>query len=340
MATFIYPSSADLTLIAQDKVPLLTQADPLFDIMPIETQDTTHIIWEQLDNYTGLQSLRGMNSDFPIIGQLGSKQYVETPGIYGEGSLIDEFMLMERRRLGTFNAPVDVNDLVMQKQDRLLQRRIDRIRYIGWTLLTTGTFSVSTKNGTIAHVGYYKTQTYTASVSWSTFATATPLADLRAVQLLARGHSVNLGSNAVAYANRKTVNNMLNNLNSADIYGRRVAGLATANSLQGMNAIFMMDDLPTLVVYDDGYLADGTGLFTPFIPDNTVVVVGKRTVGDPIAKYVMTRNAVNPSLAPGPYMYVDDARNDGGQAPSIGIFDSHAGGPIILYPSAIVVMSV
>lgn len=342
MPTFTYPTNAELTEIAQDKLPALEQNRRIFDIMPIDTVDASVIIWDQMDNYTGLQSLRGINGDFPIIRQTGSKQYVERPGYYGEGEQIDEIQLTERRRLGTFNEPVSLDDLVMEKQDKLLNRRLDRIEWIGWTLLTTGTFSVSTPNGAVAHTGVYPIQQYTSSVAWATAATSTPLADLSAVQLLARGHSVNLGAQAKAYLNRKTFNYLRANTNSADLYGRRTAGLGTANNLDLINALFMGDDLPTFVIYDDGYLND-SGTFVPFIPDNKIVVVGVRPAGQSVAKYIMTRNANNPTMAPGEYMWVSDRRGENGgegNAPAITVFDSHNGGPILEYPASVVLMNV
>jgi hypothetical protein len=56
----------------------------------------------------------------------------------------------------------------------------------------------------------------------------------------------------------------------------------------------------------------------------------------------MTRNANNPSMAPGAYMYISNKTGEEaeGNAPSIGVFDTHNGGPIVLFPSAMVVMHV
>jgi hypothetical protein len=338
MATFVYPSNAELSEIAQDKLPALQTDRRIFDIMPIEEVDASVIIWDQLDNYTGLQSLRGINGAPPIIRQTGSKQYVERPGYYGEGEMVDEIQLTERRRLGTFAEPITLDDLIMQKQDKLLGRRLDRIEWIGWTLLTTGQFAVSTHEGVLAHQGAYTLQTFTSAVGWTTPATATPLADFSSVQLLARGHSVTLAATAKAYMNRVTFNAMRVNTNSADVYGRRTAGLGTFNSLEQINTLTTGDDLPEIVIYDEGYLND-SGVFVPFIANGKVVVVGQRPAGQPVAKYIMTRNANHPTMAPGAYMYVRDGREEG-DAPSVEVYDTHNGGPIIQFPSAVVVMSV
>lgn len=341
MADFIYPSNAELSEIAQDKLPALQADRKIFEIMPIEDHDTSTILWEQLDNYTGLQNLRGEGGSFPLIQHTGSKRYAERPGFYGEGEAIDEVQLTERRKLGTFGEPITISDLVMAIQDKLLQRRLDRIEWIGWQLLQYGQFAVSTATGVPAHQGAYAIQSYSATIGWGTPATATPLNDFRAVQLLARGHSVNIGREARAVMNRKTLNNLLQNTNAADLYGRRTAGLGTYNILPAINELLLGEDLPTIEVYDEGYL-DDTGTFQPWIADNKVVVVGRRPAGQPVAKYIQTRNASHPSMAPGAYMFVTDQRGatGGGNAPSIGVYDSHNGGPIIQYPSAVVVMNV
>ena len=56
--------------------------------------------------------------------------------------------------------------------------------------------------------------------------------------------------------NQTDVNNLLNNSNSADLFGRRVNGLSTVNNLSDLNELLAGDDLPQIVVYDKGYLND------------------------------------------------------------------------------------
>jgi hypothetical protein len=281
-----------------------------------------------------MQDIQGRARVQPV----GLRQYQMQPGVYGEFIAINELELTTRRVAGTFGSPIDITDLVLEKQDQLLQRRLDRVEYIGWTLLSTGTFSVAASGGGVIHTDTFPIQTYTASVGWSTSATSTPLADFSAVQLLSRGHSVDFGAVATAFMNRATFNNLRTNANATDLYGRRTQGLGTFNNLQGINQLLTGDDLPQVVVYDQGYL-DDSGNFQPFIPVNKVVVVGKRPAGQPIAEYRMTRNANNPDLAPGPYMRVIDT----GEITiprAIEVHDGHNGGPVIYFPSAVVVMSV
>lgn len=338
MSTWLYPTDAEISAIAQDKIPNLIADRPIFQILPMRTTKNSMVIWEQQDNYRGLQQIRGYNGLPARVQPVGLKQYNMQPGVYGEFRPINEMELTTRRQPGTFNVPIDVSDLVMEAQDHLLGRRLDRIEQIGWTLISTGVFSVPSPTGAIVHTDTFPVQTYSAGVAWSTFATATPLADFSAVQLLSRGRSVNFGAVATAYMSRPTFNNLRSNINAADIYGRRTIGLGTINNLQGFNQLLMGDDLPQIVVYDGGYLNDA-GTFVPWLATGTVVVVGKRPAGQTVGEYQFTKNAQNNNMAGGPYMKVVDT-GDWTVPRNIEIHDGHNGGPALYYPSAIVVMSV
>lgn len=344
MPEFTFPTNAELREISQDLLPRLAADRPVFDFMPIEEPDAFLVMWEQEDNYTGLQSVRGLNGEPPKVQKVGVKRFTMQPGVYGEFIPLDETELVVRRQYGTFATPVDISDLVMRAQRQLLVRRLDRIETIAWNLLTSGTFSVAGPSGAILHQDTFSLQTFTASVPWATVATATPLADLRAIQILARGHSVRFDRSSQLFINQKTANNMLANTNAADLYGRRVTGLATINSIPQLNELLTMDNLPNIVPYDMGYQADpaipgGTGTFTPFIADATGVVVGKRTDGSPIGNYQMVRNASNPDLGPGAYMKVID-RGEIQVPRAIEVHDGHNGGPALFFPSALVRINV
>jgi len=227
---------------------------------------------------------------------------------------------------------------VMECQDQLLGRRLDRIEKIVWDLLTAGTFSVAGPDGVTMHTDTFTLQTASAAVAWATFATATPLKDFRAVQLLSRGYSVSFGADAKAYMNRVTFNNLVANTNTADLAGRRTSGLQTVLTLGEINSVLAGEGLPQIVIFDGGYL-DSSGTFQPFIPNSKVVVVGRRLDGAPIGNYVYTRNANNPGLEPGPYMKVVD--NEEREVPRlIEVHDGHNGGPIIEFPSAVVILTV
>lgn len=343
MTEFQFPTSNELRMIEQDKMPDLVRERPIFTHFPIETDDTPQLTWEQEDNYLGLQQLRGLGGDPPRVNKTGLKRYTMFPGIYGEFEPVDETELMMRRQYGTWSTPVNIDDLVVRIQDKLLLRRRDRQELILWTLVIAGVFSVAGPSGAISHTDAYTTQTFTASVAWGTPATSTPIADFRAVQLLGRGHSVNFGAQARAYMSRTTYNKLMANTNAADLGGKKGPGLASISGPDEVNRLLSNDDLPQFTIYDEGYLSEPSGTFVPFIADNKVVVIGRRPGNAPIGAYRMVRNVNNPDMAPGAYTAVIDRGADGPgrRIPRmIEVHDGHNGGPVIYYPSAIVLMNV
>lgn len=337
MADFIFPSAVALRVVAQELTPRLAANRRGFDVLPIRAVDEDLLIWEQRDNYTGLQNIRGLNGEPTRVKWTGGKRFSMEPGVYGEFKLIDELQLTRRRPWGTLaGGAIDATDLVMEAQEHLIQRELDRQESIIWTLLATGTFSVAEGNS-VLYTDAYTTQTFSAGVPWATTATATPLADLRAIQLKSRGFSVNFGAQANMYMNRSTFNAMLSNTNAADLGGRRGAGLSSINGPQQLNELLAMDDLPTIVIYDDGYL-DDTGTFQLFVPNNKVIVVGARRDGDPVGEYRTTKNANNPDMGPGSYDKVVDDENEVPR--TIVVHRGHSGGIALYHPSAIVTATV
>ena len=343
MPAYTYPTQQELREIEQVKLPVLTDDDEVLQMFPIEESPSWRLRWEQLDNYQGLQQVRGLDGQPGRVKMVGAKSYDFEPGVYGEFTTLTEKMLTEARELGTFDQPAKLDTFVGRAQTLLLNRRIDRIRFILWKLLTAGIFSVAREDGTVLHTDIFPLKTYSAAVAWSTFATSTPYADLRGVVLQQRGQSVDFTKGKL-YMNQKMINNVLSNTNPNDLFGRRAASGATLNSLNDINAITAQQSIPTLIPYDKGYLSDGTdgnaaGTFVPFIPDGKAVLVGARTNGAPLGNYRMTRNANNPNLEPGAYTRVIDHGED--RIPrQIDVHDGHNGGPVIYFPGAIVVMSI
>lgn len=336
-----YPTSAELFAIEQDLMPRLEEGRVGLQLFPRVTKDASKVMWEQRDNFIGLQQIRGLNGQPPSVKKTGMKRFDMRPGFYGEFELIDEEDLTERRQLGEFGLPVTIDDLVGVAQTKLLQRELDRCELIIWTLLVTGTFSVSSSSG-ILHTDTFPIKTFTTSTTWlSNLTTAVPLQDIRTVQLNQRGQSARYDSSAKMYMNLKTANGLLNNSNAADIGAKfRLQYGRTIENLGDINTILKSNDLPEIIVYDQGYYPEPAGsAFTTFIPDSKVVVVGTRPMGQTVGEYQMTRNANNPDLGPGAYTIVID-RVDMKIPRTIEVHRGHNGGPAIYYPGAITVMNV
>lgn len=347
--TYTYPTDAALELIEQDYIDQMNESDPVFDLFPIVNTDDDILVWEQRDNYMGLAQVRGMNGDPASVKRIGAKRYQMVPSVYGEFMPVDELEMTRRRPLGQFNGRVPISDLVTERQNQLRARHFNRVRWVIWQLLINGTFNVYGPDGALMASDSFKLTTYTPQVPWTTYATATPEADLRAIQLLNRGHSVSFGAGAVAFANQYTTNVMLSNANQNDLGGKRVVGGGTYNDLNQVNQLYGANGLAKFVSYDEGYMADGTEVgpggvslgyapnsFQLLIPDGYVVFIGKRPNGAKVGEYRITRNAQNADGGGRPYVKVIDTI-DRRVPRNIEVHVGHNGGPLVFFPSSIVV---
>ena len=290
---FTYAQNAELFAVLQNLIPVKTFEDPIFtDIMPVRSTKAQRVIWDQRDDYKGLTGARGYGGPFGQVKREGIKRYGVDPVPFGEDKLMSEDWFLNTRQEGTFGDAIDLTQGQMEDQVHLLDRAINRLRKVGWDLVTTGTYSVLGPNGQVIGTDSYTLKSYTAAVSWANFASSTPLLDLRNIKLLHRGQSVSFNKRAKIYMQSVDVNNLLSNTNPNDLGAKRVitqnAG-AQPMSLADVNNYLLDNDLPQIVEYDKFYL-DETGTYQMFIPQGTMVVVGARDEGDPVAEFMMTPN--------------------------------------------------
>jgi hypothetical protein len=246
--------------------------------------------------------------------------------------------MTERRQIGTFADPISLNIPVLERSNQLLTREVNLRESICWNLVVNGYYVSTNDVGAVIDIRSFSQRIYAATVGWSNLSTATPFYDFRQIKLLQRGFSVTFGRTATAYMNQRTVNNLLENTNAADLGGKRRTGGATFNDLMQVNREVLLDnDLPQIEPFDEGYY-DNNGVFQLFIPDNIVVVHGRRPMNEPVGEFFMTRN-VNSANGMGRYLKVIDSF-DRKVPRSIDVHRGFNGGPNIRFPSAIVIMKV
>lgn len=349
MSIFIYPTTLELKEINQILQPKLTASSPIFGHFPIVEVESDMLRWEQRDDYSGMQQVRGLNGQPGVVQAVGSKAYLYQPGYYGEIRPINEQEITRRAQIAQMGLrAVSIDDLVMEANRFLLHRELVLMEFILWKLVTSGTFSVA-KDSNVIHTDSYAVQTAYRAVDWDTSASATPIADFRMVQTLEEGKGVSFGSGATAYMNRTTFNKMLANTNTADLAGAlsRVLQLGegsgpVSGDLSLINRILLGADLPQVAVYNEGFISS-SGTFEKFIADDKVVVIGQRPNGEPLGEYRKTVNANNDPVGPGSYVKVVDSAVNGNPNPvprKIDVHRGHNGGPVIYYPSAVVVLTV
>lgn len=338
--TYVYPQATELKEIEQDLVPEMEADDPLFfkELFPVETANTDRLEWEQWDNFYGLQQARGLDGMPASVARIGSNRYSTEPGYYGEFFRIDEKELTTRAKFASYTGQVDVTDLVQMGQRFLLQRRIDRQRWLGFELLQTGKYLVEAPGKGYEHRDIVSLETLTMSPALDQLSTAAPFAFILGWAKKGRGTSSKFGPEATCYVNWTTAQNLLGNTNANDLGGRyRLPNGATVNTIDELNSILVARGCPRIAVYDKGWSsgANTVSTFSPFIKDGYGILIGKRTTNTPLGRYRITLNAHN-GMQPGPYTIVTNTYGQvRPQDAVLQVDDGHNGGPVIEFPSAV-----
>lgn len=332
-----YQTTQEMRAINPEYVRVLTANRPTFNLFPIVNSNKWELIWRQKDNWRGFQQLRGLNGEPSYVKMVGEGMFSAKPGVWGEYMTLDEEEMTKRAEETPEGEPIDVQDLVAERNEYLAAREIDLIEYIHWQALLNGTYTFLGPLGAV-YKDTFPIQTQTLS-DWSVPSTATPIADLRALFAFTEGKSVVFNSQAGLWMNRKTANYLLANTNAADLGGFKVNNLNEIKTMEQINQILVANDLPQVNIYDLGYFRESDGAFQKWIPDDKVVLIGARTDGSALGEYRMVRNAVNPGREPGSYVKVID-RTEERVPPIIEVHRGHNGGLVIFYGSAIMRLNV
>lgn len=343
-----FPTNVELDMVTQEYV---VQRDQLIggSILPFQNVMTQRVQWDELDIEHGMTPPHSMDADPQVQKRPGSKTREYTPIPFKASEVIKESELLRSRELGTLAGVIRIDDEVARRSKARIDKDFIRAEWLRWNCLQ-GAIAINENGVKVDET--FDVQTHDAS-DWGTHNTATPLKDFDDVGLKFRGTGAS-ASGAVAYMNRTTANHLLENSNDADIQGFRSQNfLALTFSIEEANRILVGRSLPTMSVYDEGYF-DANGDFQLFIPDDKVIVVGKRMPGERIGDFVLTptlHRQTNGMPAPGFFSFitVNGQTNPGsvvlsqlGSAgnPKIEITTGFYGGPRLIYPKSIVVMDV
>lgn len=335
------PTNFEVQQLQRELFPRFMSGRLGMEIIPFRETDKAEIVYNQPDIFKGLQPFRGLGKPDIQVAQrynpYGTYCKVE-PGYWGEHDQVGEEILTKWADPGACGGTFDVSEYTSMIQQRLLERRANRIEYNIWQTLVFGRYTALNSAGAVIFEQQFNTQSFTAGVPWTNFAGSYPLRDYRAIQLLGRGTSTRFDTCATGYMNRVTANALMSNTNPYDVGRIGLSACCDFMSLDRINQQFAAQGLPQLRIYDEGYVTDNDA-FVTYIPDGYVVVVGCRPNNVPVGHYWLTRNAVGCNVTSGFYQRIFDTCER--EIPrKISIHDGHNGGPALEYPRAVVVMRV
>lgn len=334
------PTASEIHRLQMELFPRYLDGRLGLQILPFKTTDMPSIILQQPDVFKGMQQFRGLGKPTLHVPErynpYGTMCHVE-PGYYGEHDTLGEEVMTKWGGLqcGTM---LDLTNYITLMQQRLLERRANRMEYNAWQVLAYGRYTALNQTGQVIHEATFNIQNISAAIPWTNFPGSFPLRDFRAIQLLGRGTSARFDTCARAYTNRETANLLFANTNPIDVGRIGLSACCTFMSPEMINQQFAAQGLPQIVVYDEGFL-DDAGNFNTYIPFGVVIIVGCRPGGVPIGNFWLTRNAVGCSITSGAWQKMHDTC-DREIIRKITVADGFNGGPALDYPRAIVVLRV
>jgi hypothetical protein len=345
-----FPTNQSLDVVTQEYVIDRSKFEG-DGVMPYVDFNSFTVKWDERDAERGMTKPHAMDSDPTIDKRPGSKtkSYEGIP--FKESDVLKESDLLTARTLGTLGNTLNISTEVARIMKARMDKTMIRVEWARWQALR-GALHIN-ENG-VKVDEEFPIQTYDAS-NWSDHENATPLADLETAALKFYGTGAS-AAGAKCYVNRKSLNNLLQNKNEDDIWGFRNQNfLALTFSLDELNKIFAARGLPSIAVYDEGYIADN-GDFITFVEDDEAIIVGKRPAGQVVGNFARTislHRVVNGAPAPGFFeiINVNGGPNTGATSvdlallgtdpnPSIKMTGGVYGGPLLWYPRSVIRMDV
>lgn len=337
----VLPTAAELIEIQQELYPRFAEGRLGMEILPFKTVDTDSIVLYQKDIFKGLQAFRGLGKPVMTVPQhtLGTYTTVK-PGYWGEKDEVGEEEMTKWAQPGSncSNRTIDLTSYITMLQERLMERRYNRVEFNIWQLLTFGRYQALNTLGQVVFQAEFNITNVSAEIPWTDYENASPLNDLRAVQLLEEGTSARFDSCARMIMNRRTANELFKNRNPFDVGRGIVSACCSLPGPEWFNQQFAAQGLARMEIYNGGYV-DDSGNFQLYIPTGYVIIVGCRPGDVPPGHYYLTRNVVNCGVDSGFWQkIIDNCAMDFTRKIELG--DGHNGGPALEYPRMVVVMRV
>lgn len=340
-----WPSPEAITGVARE-----FQADPKRfigqGILPMEAtkynMTPDHISWDILGPATGMTLAHTLGADPSLVAARVLKTKDTKPAHFKEAKRLGERDLLLTRGLGTEDRTRMAGRLVTMAIEDLSLRVDCRVEWSIWQALL-GTL-VLNENGVKRTIDYAIPGANKINVSdgtgeyWS-HADGDPVADLMAALDLFDG----TGAGRVrGYYNRSVSKLMSANANVRDLVKQSAPVLQIGSTNVGNLVMDLVGGLEAMVQYDEGYVSDA-GVFTKFIPDNKLILVGSGPITERLGEFASTPSLHNGGIdgaSGGKFGGIDDSRALAQSNPYVEVFAGIYGVPVLFHPDWIVILTV
>jgi hypothetical protein len=313
--------------------------------LPLRDFPSQRIQYDEIASAQGMTHAHALDADPRIVKNLAVRRHEFSPYYFKETGVLRESDLLLTRANMTFDQLAGQR-LVMNLMAQLNVRLETRIEWLRWqafngsVVIADNNVSLSETFGVaVMRVGQAGDFAGGIVTAWSN-AAASILGDLNSIASALGGLGAVLDG-ADLIMNRKTSNYLFKNTELQKFVVNQV-GANRLPAAMAVTQIFPMLIGANLVIYDQGYL-DDSGVFTRFIPDDTVFLVARSIIGDELGYIASTPSLHNGGLAnpqPGKFAVPEDETADADKNPHYSLTTGMYGGPVLLHANWIVKMTV
>lgn len=270
-------------------------------LLPTENWDYPDVRWDELAGVAGMASAHALDAAPPSVAARERKTRVEVPFYFGDQMELNESDFLHIRALGTFNRMAG-RELVLDQQKQMVVRTATREEWARWQAFG-GSIAVD-ENGVKRTLTYPTKSISAPSTLWSVVASANPIANVQGWALLFRGHGM---GKLQVWFNQQVAAYLAQNAIVRDLVKANplASNVGTDNIVAALNILVGDAEFH---LYDGGH-TDMAGNYTPFIPDNKVVLVKRPPNGQQLGAFRTTpsvRNGGPFNPRPGRFAWVED----------------------------------
>lgn len=304
------------------------------DMFPVEDHPVQAVEWDEYGPINGLASAHASGNKAKVVKHPIRKHHVERSLYFKEAMELTEEDVENIRQAGTYNQLAGEEE-AMRMVETLGLRQEARLEHLRWSMMA-GSVALD-ENGVKRTITYTLGSTPTAGQLWSLTSKADPIRDMQTWAKTFRGKTN--GPLKVFY--NRTIGEYLSQNERVRELIKRTSSVAELGPANVGNMLApLVGGIESMTMYDEGYTTEG-GVYTPFIAENKIFMVGRPVRGQRLGAFKTTPSAHNGGLKPRPGKFVitkDDLEK--GDPPVFKVISGIKGVPILQHPDAILYATV
>lgn len=340
-----WPSTEAITRVVREWEP-----DPALFIgarlLPLNTTDYNQspnsLTWDILAQAQGMTHATVLDANPRLVRPRVLKTKTVRPGYWREMKPVGEKTLINIRWVGPADRTRAASRIIIHEMQELDLRVETLMEYTRWQALQ-GQLVINDE-GVMRTIDYDIPAANSIDVSagageyWG-HVDADPIRDLQAALDLFDGTDV---EEVEVFYNRNVSKLLAQNAKVRDLVKQSAPVLRLGTENVGALVSELVGGISSMTTYNRGYFSESDGAFQKFVPDDTVLLIGRGPSNEPLGEWASTPSLHNGGIdnATGGKFPMADYRGLEDTPPHIDLVNGIFGAPVIFHPERIVKLKV